>query len=282
MQKTLKKIKQLIPPVVLNFCLKNIGYIGLAPWEYMPEGFSYRNKSKGWDLESIVQLQLDKWPKYAERVKSTASLGFNHESADISGNTPFFHNLLVSFAYVLTLASLNKKEIRFLDWGGGIGHYGLLAEELLKPVNLDFNYYCYDFEVFEKTGKQINLKYNYFHDNDKYYDVKFDIIMASSSIWYEENWKNGIDKPCKYDTDFLYITRMIFISNTPSYVAIQRPKHIGYNTEYLFWIINKHEFIAYVTKKGFSLIREFEFGEATPIFKAPEQGTMQGFLFKKA
>lgn len=279
--KTAKRIKQFIPPILLNFCLKYSGYIGLASWEYVPEGFSYKNKSKGWDVESIADLQLNKWAKYSERIKSVKALGINHESDDYINNNPFFHNLSVSFAYVLTLAGLNKKNINFLDWGGGIGHYGLLAEELTRPAGLDINYYCYDFDVFGNKGRQANAEYIYFSNDTMYTTVKFDLIMASSSIWYEKDWRNGIDKILKYNTEYLYITRMIFITDKPSYVAIQRPKSMGYDTEYLFWVINKSELIKYVAESGFNLIREFEFGKTMPVFKAPEQGSMQGFLFKK-
>jgi putative methyltransferase (TIGR04325 family) len=277
-----KYIQPIIPPFIYVFLKKNAGYFGLAIWEYVPEGFNRIIDKSGWNLESIAVLQSEKWDNYLNRVKSSQSLGFNHESPDLTIiNDSFFHNLLVSFAYVISLSGLNKKSINFLDWGGGIGHYGLLAEELINPGNMDFNYYCFDFPFFCDYGKTLNPNFNFFANENQFQDVKFDLIMASSSIWYENDWKKGVDKLCKYNTNFLYITRMIFIQIHPSYVAIQRPKSMGYNTEYLFWIINKSEFVSYLSEKKFTLIREFEFGEVPPIFKGPEQGTMKGFLFKK-
>ncbi len=278
----LKKIKKIIPPLFADFLLKNLGYIGMAPWEYMPQGFAYPIKSSGWDMEGIARLQAEKWPAYATRIKNNTTLGINHESNAVDGNDPFFHNLLLTFAYVFSLAGLGKKEINFLDWGGGIGHYGLLAEALVKPAKIPVNYYCYDFKVFGEEGRKLNSNYNYFDDSEAYKNVHFDLLMASSSIWYEEKWQNGVDKLCEYSSDYLYITRMIFISDQPSFVAIQRPKQMGYDTEYLFWVINKTEFVEYLADKKFDLIREFEFGPTTPIFKAPEQGTMKGFLFKRS
>lgn len=277
----LKKAKQLVPPILSNFMIKNLGYIGMAPWQYMKEGFSYKPKSNGWNLDSIAKLQFDKWPSYLKRIKSNHTIGINHESNEADGNDAFAHNLLMSFAYVISLSAINKKTVNFLDWGGGIGHYGALGEELLSSANVQLNNYCYDFGVFNTYGKQVNPSYNYFDSADQFHDIKFDLVMASSSIWYEIDWKQGIDKLCAYDTEYLYITRMIFIEHKPSFVAIQRPKNIGYDTEYLFWIINENEFEDYLTKKGFSLLRKFEFGQAIPIFKAPEQGLMKGFLFKK-
>lgn len=283
MLKLFKKIQILLPPVLTNFLKKNMGYIGYAAWEHAPEGFKTKIETGGWALDSIASLQREKWPSYAKRIQSTRTLGINHESPDVDKeNDPFFHNLLCSFAYVLALAGIKKDKISFLDWGGGIGHYGLLAQELVNPAQIHVDYYCYDFEVFGNQGKLENPTFHYFHNENDHQDKKFDLLMASSSIWYETDWRNGIDKLCKFDVEFMYITRMIFIEEHPSYVAIQRPKTMGYKTEYLFWIINKSEFLAYMSTKDFTLIREFEFGEVNPVFKAPEQGTMKGFLFSKS
>lgn len=272
----------MLPEMVIDFIKKNIGYFGLAPWKYVPEGFKYEVNSKGWDMDDIARLQYDKWDSYCQLIKGTGPLGINHEGLDPEQSVdPFFHNLLTSFAYVAALSGLHKKELNFLDWGGGIGHYGLLAEELLKPAALPVNYFCYDFEVFGNYGTKLNPHFTFFNNQEEYSSKAFDLLMASSSIWYESNWKHGIDKLCVYNAEYLYITRMIFIEEKPSYVALQQPSYMGYQTEYLFWIINKHEFLAYLTKdKGYTLLKEFEFGPVTPIFKAPEQGTMKGFLFK--
>ena len=277
-----KFMQRLLPPVAIDFIKNNLGYIGLAPWKYVPEGFDYKINSKGWDMAEIAKLQHDKWDDYVKIIKGVSPLGINHESSNSNEYVdPFFHNLLISFAYVLTLSGIKKQKINFLDWGGGIGHYGLLAEELVKPAGLEVNYFCYDFEVFGDSGKKLNPQFNFFSDGDKYLSQPFDLIVASSSIWYEKEWKHGVDKLCAHDTEYLYITRMIFIEDKPSYVALQQPSYMGYKTEYLFWVINKNEFLNYVLEKGYALIKQFEFGNVTPVFKAPEQGTMKGFLFKK-
>lgn len=282
MYKIFKKIQRIIPPILFDLIKKYSGYLGYSIWEYAPKGFSTNIKKNGWDLESIAKQQYDKWNGYSQRIKSKNNFGINHESSDYTiSNDPFFHNLLASFAYVITLSGLKKESIEFLDWGGGVGHYGLLAEELVKSANLKLSYYCFDFPIFCEYGKKLNPNYHYFSDENSYQNNQYDLVMASSSIWYEDDWKIGVDKLCKFKTNYLYITRMIFISEHASYVAIQRPKLMGYDTEYLFWIINREEFTDYINQKGFSLIREFEFGEVPPIFKGPEQGTMKGFLFKK-
>lgn len=281
MLKFFKKLKRIIPPFLTDFLLRNMGYFGVASWRFMPEGFDYPVNSKGWEMDEIAKLQYEKWGDYSVLIKSDKPLGVNHESSESKTYVdPFFHNLLISFAYVLTLSAIGKKKVSFLDWGGGIGHYGLLAEELLRTGNVQVNYFCYDFDVFKFYGEKLNPHFTFFSDKNQHLTASFDLVMASSSIWYERNWKDGVDKLCEHDIQYLYITRMIFIEDKPSYVALQQPSYMGYKTEYLFWVINKTEFLNYLSEKGYSLIREFEFGAVTPIFKAPEQGTMKGFLFK--
>jgi putative methyltransferase (TIGR04325 family) len=282
MLRLFKRLQLFIPPILADFLKRNMGYLGYAGWKYVPEGFNRKVNASGWNLDSIAKLQVEKWDSYVNRIKSSRTLGINHESPDVNRNEdPFFHNLLTSFAYVLSLSAIGKGSVKFLDWGGGIGHYGVLAEELIKSTNIGLEYYNYDFEAFGNYGKKLNPSYHYFSDENLFTDQKFDLLMASSSLWYEPNWQLGVDKLCKFNAEYVYITRMIFVLQKPSYVAIQKPKTMGYETEYLFWILNKSEFLDYMQTKNFRLIREFEFGEVTPIFKAPEQGTMKGYLFKK-
>lgn len=115
----LKWIQPFIPPILTSF-LKKLGYFGIASWEYVPDGFSRHIKNGGWNIEAIAKLQYEKWDAYAFRIKSLGPLGVNHESIDPDkSNDIFFHNLLASFAYVFALSGVNKKTIKFLDWGGG-------------------------------------------------------------------------------------------------------------------------------------------------------------------
>jgi putative methyltransferase (TIGR04325 family) len=282
MQKITKIIKKILPPFLFKFILNNSPYFGFTIWKYAPDKFDTVISTDGWNLESIAAIQVSKWENYKNRIKSTNAIGLNHESDNFGlTNDPFFHNLLVSFAYVLGLSAISKKSIKVLDWGGGIGHYGLLSEELFKSTNLKIDYYCYDFPVFCSAGQKINPNYTFFNNENMIKGFEFDLIVASSSIWYEKDWKNGVNKLCNYNPEYLYITRMIFTNKGESYVALQKPKQKGYKTEYLFWVINEFDFVSYTSSKNYKLIREFEFGEPIPIFKAPQQGTYKGFLFKK-
>jgi hypothetical protein len=109
MFKLLKKIQLVLPPFLTDFVKKNLGYIGYAVWEYAPKGFDTEIKMGGWDLESIAVLQKEKWEAYSNRIKSAQNIGVNHENSDLTiSHDPFFHNLLSTFAYVISLSGIKK------------------------------------------------------------------------------------------------------------------------------------------------------------------------------
>lgn len=280
--KIFSTIKQMCPPIVLDMIKKNHGYFIKAQWEYVPEGFDTNQETKGWNLQSLVNTQLSKWGSFTQKVTSEGALGVNHESSDMTYTYDIVtHNTLLTYAYALLLTAQNKKRINVLDWGGGIGHYGVISEELLKTTNTELVYHCYDLSLFCDAGAKLNSHYNYFSHTDYLIGKQFDLVLASSSLWYEKDWKSILRLLSTSTKEYLYVTRMIFINKKDSYVAIQRPNLLGYKTEYLCWVINQNELLDFVKSLGFTLVREVYIGPSFPIFKAPEQGNYKGFLFKK-
>jgi putative methyltransferase (TIGR04325 family) len=254
--------------------------ITYAEWEYVVEGWDYNSEYlKGWNLDLIVNLQLNKWDDFKKRILPPMNLAVNHESNDYTEQDLISHNLLVSFNYVSLLASNQKNFLKVLDWGGGIGHYGQIAKSSLPEITID--YWCYDLEAFNKAALKANPDIHFSSDPMFFNKENFDLVNVSSSLWYDQNWKKTIKDLIANIAQYLYITRMIFIENSNTYVAIQRPYSMGYKTEYLCWIFNKQEFVSYIETMGFSLEREFYLGPSAEIFKAPEQGQYLGFLFKK-
>lgn len=275
-------LKNILPPFILNFYKNYAGYLIKSQWEYLPNGFDTKINTNGWDVQSIVDLQVSKWDEFKDSVHSIKPLGINHESNNQKFHYDIYaHNTLYSFAYPLLLASMNKNTVEILDWGGGIGHYGIIAESLLKPTRTALKYHCYDLNKFCISGATLNPNYIYFDTPATALNKTYDLIIASSSIWYEKDWKTALSNLANSTSDYLYITRMNFIADKPSYVAIQRPSIFGYNTEYMCWILNENEFVDYAKSIGLLIVREIFIGHSYPIFKAPEQGKFKGFIFKK-
>jgi putative methyltransferase (TIGR04325 family) len=275
-----KMILRFIPPAVLSMLKFMRNRLVGAEWEYMPLGFAYKGKNiKGWNVNSIVKLQLSKWSNFHQRVKSPGNFAVNHEAIDYDVPDLISHNLIMSFSYVCLLAAGRKNNLSLLDWGGGIGHYGLIAKEALPGISID--YWCYDLEVFGIGALEALPDAQFVSDITFVEDLKFDLVNISSSIWYDPEWKQTLLSLRPSVGKYIYITRMIFVENESTYVAIQKPYSMGYKTEYLCLIFNKRELIDYVISLGYTFEREFYFGPAAHIYKAPEQGNYLGFLFKK-
>ena len=166
-----------------------------------------------------------------------------------------------------------------LDWGGGIGHYSVINNALMPQLNID--YHCEDVPALCEAGRTVL-------PNATFYDVpgasflnKYDFVHAGSSLWCVENWKETAAKLAGASTDYLYITRMMFVEDAESFVVLQRPYKYGYDTEYQCWVLNKQEFVKHIEAQGFRQVREFLFGWGPEIHAAPEAGFFKGFLFRR-
>ncbi len=269
-----------VAPGFISLAQRTLDLVRPAPWEYVPDGWRTAHSVRGWNVASVVELQKAKWPTYAESLAGTAPLGVNHESRwkPNTGNLRD-HNTLLSYAYVLALAAHQLQRLSLLDWGGGIGHYYLLSKAVLPGVAID--YYCHDLPLFCEAGRE-TLPETYFVEKpEECFSRRYDLVLASSSVWYEQDWTSVLDQLIGVADPYLYVTRMIFVERAASYVAIQRPREAGYRTEYLCWILNRNEFLDRVLSRGMELLREFMVCPGQHIHRAPEQGDYRGFLFRK-
>src|SRR2546423_1059182 len=79
---------------------------------------------------------------------------------------------------------------------------------------------------------------------------RYDLVIASSSLWYEPDWRSVAGDLARCG-DYVYLTRMAFVSKPPSFTAIQRPvRGASYVTEYICWIFNREEFLSYLASCG--------------------------------
>jgi putative methyltransferase (TIGR04325 family) len=252
-----------------------------AAWEYMPEGWDRATEVRGWNVSSVVEFQTARWRAYAEALSGPAPLAVNHEEwRDLKSGKLRDHNTLMTYAYVLALAAHQKQCVSVLDWGGGLGHYSLLSKAVLPEV--EFDYYCHDVPLLCSAGRQLSPTIHFLEDPEECFARRYDLVLASSSIWYERQWRTLLKHLAASANPYLYVTRMIFIDRCSSYIAIQRTGAASYRTEYLCWILNRGEFLGYMSSLGMELVRECLICDAQYIFKAPEQGSYKGFLFRNS
>lgn len=273
-------VRTWVPPGVIRLVQGGLDRVRPAPWEYVADGWNSSEKIRGWNVSGIAKMQKENWPAYAEHLGGPGPLVINHEDRNQEPGKLNDHNTLISYAYALVLAARQKQCLSLLDWGGGIGHYYLLSKAALPGVELD--YYCHDVPLLCQAGQAVLPQGHFIEDPDSCFLRKYDFVLASSSLWYEQDWRSVVNRLIEAANPYLFITRMIFVKVAASYVAIQRPWALGYETEYRCWILNRNEFVDYLTSRSMELVREFLINDGPRIYHAPEQGDYRGFLFRKS
>lgn len=225
----------------------------------------------------MLETYKKKWPKFVAIVKGPGPLGISHESSLTTNEDINSHNEIMAFAYVIALAARHKDRISMLDWGGGIGHYYLLAQTFLPGVEID--YHCKDVPVLCEHGTKL-FPQQHFYTDERCLDRTYDFVMASTSLHYTEDWQTLLQRLAGATSGYLYIANLPSVQEAASFVFVQRPYQYGYNTEYLSWCINRTEFLQTAERAGMELVREFIYGHRPFIHGAPEQNVYRGYLFK--
>ena len=279
-------LKLFIPPIVINgartfqnlFKKPNLYSIGFHSLEYTPDGWQTKLKNtqnKGWNVNSVIDTEKAKWDIFCQNLKGSGPLGFSHEHTDpFVIRNPNFHNVHISYAYVLALAAHKKDSISVLDWGGALGHYYLVGKAVLP--NLDIDFHVKEVPLMAKAGEQLNPEVHWY-DDETCLEREYDLVMMTGSIPYMEDWADVLHRIARSIKKYLFVSRLPVVQNSPSFVAIQRL----YNSQMLHQLINQTEFLETVKETGLSLVREFVVGDRPYIKGAPEQCEVRGWLFKK-
>jgi len=272
-------VKTLVPPILARHLARLWPSSERPVLEFHPGGWqvSPQEGHDGWNTSSVVDAEAEKWEAFKNNLEGTGPLGFSHESTDLEvTRNLFFHNVHISFAYVLSLAARQVSAVSLLDWGGGLGHYYLLGKALLPDVPLDFN--CRDVPLMCERGRELNPQVR-FYDDDSCLDKTYDLVMINGSLGYFENWRELLISICKSVKHYLFLTRVLTISDCRSFVALQRTEVYNYNSLMLTQVFNETELLSIVSQSGLRLVREFVVGDGPTIVDAPEQCRDCGWLF---
>jgi len=229
-------------------------------WEFVPEGWS--RPATGWDVDAVVAAYREKWPSYVEALREPNPLGVYHEvvaGSGVEAHDREAHNMLVSYAYVLARAARGRDRLSILDWGGGLGHYLALGRTVLPDVELD--YHCRELPKVAAAGRELHPDAS-FHDDDSCLDRRYDLVLASSSLQYSEDWRGTLRALARAAGSYLYVTRVPLALRSPSFVVLQRAHRYGYDTEYVGWVLSRDELLGEAAAAALRLVREFLlFGE---------------------
>ena len=155
-----------IPPIVIK-CAQAVKNLLQKPvLEYAPDGWQTQlnnSKNQGWNVDSVVDNEKTKWDAFCRNLEGSGPLGFSHEHTDLSViRNPNFHNVHISYAYVLTLTAHHKDRISVLDWGGSLGHYYLVGKAVLPDVSIE--YHVKEVPLMAEAGKRLNPEVHWYDD----------------------------------------------------------------------------------------------------------------------
>jgi len=273
-----KMLALFIPPVVFKAAHYIKDIFRKPDLEYAPDGWRTRldnDHNKGWSVGSVVATERAKWEDFCHNLEGTGPLGFSHEHTDMSDiRNPNFHNVHISYAYVLTLAAHKKDSLSVLDWGGALGHYYKVGKAVLPEVTID--YHVKEVPLMANAGKQLNPEVHWY-DDETCLKQDYDLIMINGSLGYLEDWADVLHRIVNSVKDYLFLFRLPVVQHSPSFISIERL----YNSQMLHQQLNQAELLQAVKETGLPLMREFVVGDRPYIKGAPEQCEMRGWLFRR-
>jgi putative methyltransferase (TIGR04325 family) len=277
-----KVIRLLTPPIVL----KTLAYFTSASsandhvLEYAPDAWDRKTNSNsepsGWDADNVAETERAKWNSFCHNLEGTGPLGFAHEHPDltVTRHVPF-HNVHMTYAYVLALTARQKDSISVLDYGGALGHYYQIARAVLPDVKIDFH--CKEVPGLAALGQQLNPEVHW-HVDDTCLDRSYDLVMMNGSLQYMQDWQTTIGRVSAAATEIFFLTRVPVVEHSPSFPARQRI----YDTEMIHLQFNQDELLRVAANAGLKLLREVVVGDRPYIHHAPEQCELRGWIFKAA
>ncbi len=260
-------------------------------WEYVPEGWERAREmdergAAGWDVEDVARAYRERWPQFLEAVGGSGPLGVNHEVPEgvpVGRHGLLDQNAILAFAYAVgraangSVAGSRAAALSVLDWGGALGHHQVLARRLLPEIDLD--YHCRELPAVCAAGRAVHPEVT-FHDADDCLSRRYDLIVASNSLQYRQDWKRLLQQLAGAADVWLFLTRVPVVTRHPSFVVRQRVGAYGYGTETLGWVFNRDELLRAGGEAGLELEREFLVHPPWEVTGAPEEVGHAGFLFR--
>jgi putative methyltransferase (TIGR04325 family) len=257
---------------------------GDPEWEFVPEGWDRARRGEadapgGWQAEEVARSYAAKWPQFLEAVAGTGPLGVGHEvptGAAMGRESASDQSAVLAYAYALSRAVGDSGSLSVLDWGGALGHFYVLARRLFPDLELD--YHCRELPAVCREGRRL-LPEVTFHDSDKCLSRGYDLVLASNSLQYDEDWPERLRQLAGAAERRLFLTRVPVVREATSFVTLQRAQAYGYDTEYLGWVFNRDALIAAAVGAGLALEREFVLISSWPVAGMPEGPSDYGYLF---
>jgi len=253
--------------------------VALPAWECEPRGWAASGSLRGWDVDGVAAAALARLPEFRAALALPAALGASTEAAlPVRSNPVTAQQEALVLGDALLRASRHRTELSVLDWGGGLGFSGLLARAIV-PDDVALEYHCREHSRLVAAGSRAVPEVR-FWGTDGCFDRTYDLVLASSSLQYAEDWRSVVARFASVATGFVLLTRVPVVEDHPAFVVRQRVPEYG--TEYLGWVFNRGELLAAADGFGLRLAREFVLGYRPEVVGAPEQDETRAYLFEAA
>jgi putative methyltransferase (TIGR04325 family) len=271
---------RILPPIVTDALRAVIGRRAPQPGRFEIVGKEWPHQADanpGWEDAGIAESQAERWQAFCAACEGPVPLDVAHEATEPLPRNMAFHNTYMTFGYVLALAAAGRDEVSMLDWGGGLGHYAVLAKALLPDSRTD--YHCKDLPAFCEQGSALMPEATFYSD-DACLGRRYDLVVASGSLQCSREWRDVVAGLAAATGRYLYITRLPVLLSAPTVVVRQQARIQGFNDDLLGWFLNRDEFLAHLEWLGMELVREFYVDEHPHVEGASEQADVRGFLFR--
>ncbi|MBU0721840.1 methyltransferase, TIGR04325 family [Patescibacteria group bacterium] len=266
-----KIIKNLTPPVILNFYFNFLNPYGFKN-EYL-NWQTAQNFSSGYDSEII----LNKTKNALLKIKNNEAT-YERDSV-LFDKIQYSWPLLASLLYV---ASANNNHLNLLDFGGSLGSTYYQNRNFLKSLKgLTWNI------VEQPTIAQCGQE-NFTDRPLKFYSqinkclAENSIIVAlfSASLQYLSEPYKILDELFKNKIRYILLDRLT-VNDQRDLITVQNVNPIIYKASYPLWIFKEKNILDYFIKNNYELITDFDsLGGDFVIQKIGIRGNHKGYLFK--
>ena len=174
---------------------------------------------KGWNVSNVLDAYRAKWPVFTRRLLGTGSFDLSPEASIAAQPDLAFHNSVMTYAYVLTLAARLRPAISVLDWGGGLGHYYLISRALIPGLDLD--YHCREVPVLAEYGRWL-LPQAHFYVDERCLQRTYDLVLASTSLHYAQDWRGTLERLASSTAGYMFVTGLPMVERAESFVFVNR------------------------------------------------------------
>jgi putative methyltransferase (TIGR04325 family) len=230
-------------------------------------------KADGYQTVNIINKTRDSLLK----VKSGAAI---YERDSVVFDQKEYPYALITF--LTHSASLKKKPLHIIDFGGSLGSTYFQVSEFLEP-EICASWNVVEQEHYVSVGKQDfeDHKLKFFDSIEACLTEKqIDFVLLSSSVQYLEEPHTFLHKLARFNFDFLFFDRTAFNAEPYDRLTLQIVPPDIYDASYPAWFFHKKRFLNHFS--GYKLVAEFPSyveGEEVLSIDSKPAGYSKGFYF---